>query len=519
MSPNRRIFLNIAATYGRSLYALVIGLFCGRWMLMVLGEVDYGLIGVVGALTAFVTFLNGIMSAGVGRFYAISVGEARNNPVEGLEKCREWFTTAVVIHSTLPVILLAIGYPLGEWAVRHYLTIPPDRVAACVWVWRFTCLSTFVGMVSVPYRGMYGAKQEIAEQTLYSFATSTANVFFLYYALTHPGDWLAKVAAWSCGLSVVPSLIISIRAFFKYPECRFRAAYVHCGDKIARMMKYSGWLVFGNLAAILGSQGIAVFLNKLFGPRVNAASAVGNTLSNHCQTLSGSLIGAFTPAIMNAYGEGDHRRFLKLSNLVNKVSTAMILVFAIPLALEIDQVLRLWLKPPPQYSANLCVLALAYAVVDKISWGCCIAVYAAGKMALYQVVIGGVFLFAIPIAFLFFKMGMGVYCAAWSLLALRVFIAVARVVIAHRTTGAFPVGGWVSRIVVPLSVVSIASIGAGCLPRLFLSPSFIRIGVTTLFSESVFLIFAWHALFDAEERRHVAGRFGSTIRKFARRTP
>ena len=38
MSPNRRIFLNIVATYGRSLYALVIGLLCGRWTLMSLGE-------------------------------------------------------------------------------------------------------------------------------------------------------------------------------------------------------------------------------------------------------------------------------------------------------------------------------------------------------------------------------------------------------------------------------------------------------------------------------------------------
>ena len=36
MSLNRRIFLNIIATYGRSLYALVIGLFCGRWALMAL---------------------------------------------------------------------------------------------------------------------------------------------------------------------------------------------------------------------------------------------------------------------------------------------------------------------------------------------------------------------------------------------------------------------------------------------------------------------------------------------------
>ena len=41
MSPNRRIFLNIVDTYGRSLFALVIGHFCGSWTLQALGEVDY----------------------------------------------------------------------------------------------------------------------------------------------------------------------------------------------------------------------------------------------------------------------------------------------------------------------------------------------------------------------------------------------------------------------------------------------------------------------------------------------
>lgn len=33
MSPNKRIFLNIVATYGRSLYMLVRGLFIARWVL------------------------------------------------------------------------------------------------------------------------------------------------------------------------------------------------------------------------------------------------------------------------------------------------------------------------------------------------------------------------------------------------------------------------------------------------------------------------------------------------------
>ena len=43
MTENRRIALNIAATYGRSLFALACGLFTGRWVLLSLGQVDYGL--------------------------------------------------------------------------------------------------------------------------------------------------------------------------------------------------------------------------------------------------------------------------------------------------------------------------------------------------------------------------------------------------------------------------------------------------------------------------------------------
>jgi hypothetical protein len=39
MSPNKRIFLNIIATYGRSLYALVLGLFTARWVLQALGQI------------------------------------------------------------------------------------------------------------------------------------------------------------------------------------------------------------------------------------------------------------------------------------------------------------------------------------------------------------------------------------------------------------------------------------------------------------------------------------------------
>lgn len=57
MTANRRISLNIIATYGISLYALVLGLLAARWALQVLGHVGYGLYGVVGGLTVLIPFL------------------------------------------------------------------------------------------------------------------------------------------------------------------------------------------------------------------------------------------------------------------------------------------------------------------------------------------------------------------------------------------------------------------------------------------------------------------------------
>ena len=50
MTPNRRIFLNIIATYGRGLYALVIGLSISRWVLAAVGRCERGLYGVVGGM-------------------------------------------------------------------------------------------------------------------------------------------------------------------------------------------------------------------------------------------------------------------------------------------------------------------------------------------------------------------------------------------------------------------------------------------------------------------------------------
>ena len=46
--------MNIIATYGRSLYAIVCGLFISRWALAAVGKSEVGLNGVVGEMTVIV---------------------------------------------------------------------------------------------------------------------------------------------------------------------------------------------------------------------------------------------------------------------------------------------------------------------------------------------------------------------------------------------------------------------------------------------------------------------------------
>ena len=440
MNPNRRIALNVVATYGRSLYALVAGLFTARWVLMTLGEVDFGLYGVVGGLAAFVTFLNGLLATAVGRFYAFAVGEARKpgRAEAGLEECRRWFNAAVFLHTLVPLALIAIGYPAGEWVVRHYLTIPPDRVAACVWVWRWVSVTCFVSMVNVPYQAMYTAKQNIAELTIYSFVTTTLNVCVLGYMVNHPADWLTRYAAWMMAMSVLPQLIIGFRAHVIYPEGRFRRDYFCQWKYLKPILSFSGFRLLNGAAMIAVNQGQAVVVNKYLGPAANAAMTVGNQVAAQSQTLAAAFAGAFYPAITNAAGEGRLDEMRTLALRTSKFATCALLVFVVPLALEIEPVLKLWLVNPPAASATLCLCILIALVMDKLTEGHWMAVFAVGRIGGYQLVSCLPSFFALALGWWLVARDYGVVGVGYGLVASKVFTNVVRLGFGRSVAGLSP---------------------------------------------------------------------------------
>ena len=276
------------------------------------------------------------------------------------------------------------------------------------------------------------------------------------------------------------------------------------------MLSYCGWLTMGAVAILMRDQGVAILVNKSFGPKVNAAMAIGNTLSSKCTQLSGSLEGAFWPAIISAYGKGDIPLFQTLACRVSKFSTCLILLFAVPLALEVDEVLILWLKNPPSYTSELCVCFLVILVIDKLTTGHCTAINAVGKVAVYQAVISAVLLLTVPVAWVLFACGCNVYAVSYTVIGTTVGATITRVVFARRIVG-LSISLWVMRTVLPMFVAVCVSGLFACVPRIFMKPSFLRIVFTSITFLISYLGFVYYIVMNSVERlfitEHVKERF------------
>lgn len=515
MTENKRIILNTLATYGRSLYSLALGLFSARWVLEALGKVDLGLLGVVGSILFCITFISGMLSGSISRFYAFSVGQERKiGGEEGRDKVSAWFNAALSIYTILPIILIGIGYPIGIYAIHHWLVIPPERVNSCVFVFRMSLLSAFVGMVSLPYISMYRAYQLITELSFWGILGSTLTFICAYILLHVDGDRLIIRSLMLTSVGVGIALIQVVRARKHFPACRIQTKYLMKGDCIRQLFSYSFWEFFGCVGDLLRGQGTVFLINRHMGPTMNAAYTIGNQVSNHTQTLSSALLGALSPAVSTAAGADEKQRAISLAFRSCKFCTLLILVFCIPLILEVDEVLRLWLVNPPEGASTICVCILIAAACHKLGWGHHILVCSYGRIRGMQTTLGVISAATVILIWAFLHMGFGMLGVGLSFIISFSFLTLVRVAFARSLLG-MSVRYWAVRIVVPILIMVAVAFPAGLVARSLMEPSFWRVCLTTVVSLSCSLPVGWFLVLDRTERLFVTTGLMAIKKRFA----
>ena len=420
-SNNTRIAKNTIFLYFRMILLMVVSLYTSRVVLATLGIEDYGIYNVVGGFIGMFAFLNGAMSGCTQRFITIALGKGDE------QNLKRVFSTCVITHSMIAIAVFLLAESIGLWFVLEKLVIPENRMTTAIIVYQCSIVSTIVMIMSFPYNADIIAHEKMSAFAYISIFEAFANLGIVYLLHIVNAD---KLSLYAVLLMLVKISVIMVYRIY----CKrhfFESAFRWLFDKmlLKEMLAFTSWNLFGGIAGTLMGQGINVLLNLFFGPAVNAARGVAVQVQSAVQLFATNFQTALNPQMMKSYAAGELQIMHMLLFRSTKFTFMLLLCLMLPLMLEIDIVLGLWLKEVPKYTNIFVCLMLCISIVDAVSNPFMTASAATGKVKVYQSVVGGILLMIVPLAYIPLKLGTEPYTVFIVHLTIAIIAFVTRIFI------------------------------------------------------------------------------------------
>lgn len=398
LNDNKRIARNTILLSIRMIVVLVISLYTSRVVLAALGIEDFGIYNVVAGFVTMFTFLNSAMATGVQRFYNTELA------LHGKEGANKVYITAVQTQSVLAILTLLLLETIGLWYIYTKMVIPDDRFGAALFVFQMSAISMVIMMIQVPYHAAIMAHEKMDFYAILGIIEHLLKLLVVIVLPYLPGDSL-KVYGLLIMLIGLSNICLSyIYSKLKFDEISYR--FVFYKSLFCRMLTFSGWNVFGKFSIVMRSQGINMILNLFFGPVVNAARGVAFQVNAAVSGFVSNVNVAVKPQLTQSYAVGDIKRTFNLMFSISKVNYFVLLVMALPICLEIDRILHLWLgENVPDYTGIFVILVLMTSLVGTLTPPVSFVVHATGVMRKYQLITSAIDLCVIPISFIVLKMG------------------------------------------------------------------------------------------------------------------
>lgn len=394
---NKRIAKNTLMLYLRMFLTMAISLYTSRVVLSTLGIEDYGTYNVVGGVVVMFTFINGAMSTATMRYITFELG--RGN----IERLKTVFRTSIQVFVILAFIIVLLSETIGLWFLYHKLTIAPDRMTAALWVFQISIIDCVLRMIVIPFNAEVISHEKMSTFAYLSILDVTLKLIIVYLLQVIPFDKLIIYALLMFAVSIIHISIYLIYCFKHFPEINFQFRL----DKplLKEMTSFAGWGLFGNLAGVLYNQGLNMLLNIFFGPVVNAARGVALQVQGTVQSFIVNFQMALNPQITKSYAKGNLDRMHTLIFTSSKFSFFLLFILALPITIEANQILGVWLKEVPNHSVSFIRLLFSIALIETLANPLVISNQATGKVKKYQIVVGGIQLLIVPIAYIVLKLG------------------------------------------------------------------------------------------------------------------
>lgn len=418
-SNYKRMAKNAGMLYIRMLLTMAVTLYTSRVVLQTLGIDDFGIYSVVAGFVTMLGFLNSAMSSATQRFLSFELGKRGDKDMRGI------FSMSMNIHVLIAVFVLVLGETVGLWFVKTQMTIPADRMLAAEWVFHFALLSFVFTILSVPYNALIIAHERMSVFAWVSIIDVMLKLLIVFMLSWFGMDKLILYAVLS--LTVVFIIFMVYRSYCKsrFTESRFRLYW----DKqlFNIMLSYTGWNLWGNIAAVMSGQGLNVLLNIFFGPSVNAARAIAMQVSSALNSFVQNVQVAINPQIIKSYAVRDMAYMHQLVCYGAKYNFFVLLILALPVLNNIELILPVWLGVVPESTSIFTKLIIINILIDSLSPSLMTAAQATGRIKLYQFVVGGLLLINVPISYIILKMGGAPYTVFYVSIGLSLLALLARI--------------------------------------------------------------------------------------------
>lgn len=336
---------------------------------------------------------------------------------------------SLIIMACFGLIVLILTESFGLWFLQNKMTITPGREQAAFWVFQISVLSIMTSMVIVPFGAEIIAHEKMG---LYAYTGIAETLFRLLLALflvygVYSADSLILYAA---GLLFAT---LSIQVFiFSYCRRHFQECHARFFFKwqmFKEMFTYAGWNFIEQISQTFSGQGVNMAINVFLGPVLNSARGLAGTVENVVTVFVRNFTMALSPQITKSYAAGEIEYMKMLAFRGAKFSYFILLFLALPLFLEADFALSVWLVEVPPHTVNFVRISLILSQINIIDGIFRMPQDATKNIKCYKIPISIIIFCAFPLSYFCLKLGMA---PEWIYIVMLI-LAIPRIYVIQKT--------------------------------------------------------------------------------------
>lgn len=304
----------------------------------------------------------------------------------------------------MSLLVVILAEAVGIWFLNTKMNIPVERLNAANWVFQCAILTFVLNLLSVPYNAAIIAHEKMSAFAYISVVEVTLKLIIVYMLTISPFDRLKTYAVL---LLLVGAIIRFIYGYYckrHFEECTYH--FILDKPVLKEMTGFAGWNFLGNGAYMLNTQGVNILMNLYFGVAVNAARGVATQVDAALKQFVNNFTTAVNPQITKSYAQGDLDYMHKLVCRSAKFSAFLMMFFAVPIILETNTILTIWLKTVPDYAVIFLQWIIISSFMDTVLANSLVtSMFATGKIKRYQIIVTTVGCLVFPLSWIAFKLG------------------------------------------------------------------------------------------------------------------